>query len=199
MASVLSLAQDLHLESMRTFLHPHQQKGHRRMGTAQHLEHQLRLAVHRLLRHSADRLRLERRRPPRPDCEAEALHRAHRPRGLLRRRARTTATAFFSIPIHVAGGTGPNQGTLRHPGPQHLPRTGVLQLRLRAHQRHALRPPQERRGTHRSAIPLGVLQPVQHRHHGPARQHSSTAQDSARSAKTAGNSRQIQFSLKLIY
>jgi hypothetical protein len=43
-----------------------------------------------------------------------------------------------------------------------------------------------------------VLQPLQHRHHGPARQHPHGS-GFGEISKTAGNSRQIQLSLKLIY
>ena len=78
---------------------------------------------------------------------------------------------LHAFPIHLAGGTGPNQGRFGTLGTQYFPRSGLLQLRLRIHQRHALRPPQQRSRAHGPAVPRRVLQPVQHREHGPARKH----------------------------
>ena len=67
--------------------------------------------------------RLQRRRSPRPDRHAASLHRAQNRQDYFGQGA-NNATDFFSIPIHVAGGTGPNQGrfgtlgrnTFRGPG-----------------------------------------------------------------------------------
>ena len=86
-----------------------EQKNHLWLGNAEHFEHQLRLAVHGVFGDSADRLRVERRGPARPDCEAETLDGAQGSRRLFGEGA-NNATDFFSIPIHLAGGTGPNEG-----------------------------------------------------------------------------------------
>ncbi len=60
-----------------------QQESHRRLGAAEHLQHQLGLALHGLQRHPADRRWLQRRGPPRPDRQAASLHRAQGSPGLL--------------------------------------------------------------------------------------------------------------------
>ena len=103
-----------------------------------------------------------------------------------------------NIPINVPGGTGPNQRTLWHTRAKHVPRTGLSRLRFRAHQRHAVRPSRQR-GTGNDGIPRRVLQHLQHREFRIAVEYSSAGADSGSSARLPGSSRQIQFSLKVIY
>ena len=85
-AFTLSLAQDLHLESV-DFLRPVCRKVTARLGAAEHLDTQQRCAVHHLFRHSADRRRFSGGGPAGSDRDAAAFDRAEGARGLLRPRS----------------------------------------------------------------------------------------------------------------
>ncbi len=79
--------------------------------------------------------------------------------------------SYFSIPVLCAGRNGAEPGTFRGAGAQYVSRAGLLQFRLCVHQGHAIRTAQERGRAHGSAVPDGALQPVQHRDHGVAGKH----------------------------
>ena len=78
----LSVAQDLHLDGV-AYLRSVSKKVTGRLGTVEHLKHQLRLAIYGLLGHSADRRRLDGRGPAQSDRQAASFHSPHKPRGLL--------------------------------------------------------------------------------------------------------------------
>ena len=68
--------------------------------------------------------------------------------------------SFFSIPINVPGGTGPNHGRFGTLGRSTFRGPGFQQFRHRADQGHALRPPRQQRTGHRG-ISRRVLQCLQ--------------------------------------
>ena len=68
---------------------------------------------------------------------------------------------FFSIPVGIVGGTGPQPGSLRRPRPEHIPGARAAQLRLRRHQGHTPDRPGPGSRTGRARVPGGVLQRVQ--------------------------------------
>jgi len=108
------------------------------------------------------------------------------------------ATAFFSIPIHVAGGTGPNQGrfgtlgrnTFRGPAFYNFDFALIKDTPFGRRKSGAERMDMQFRGEFFNlfnivtmGLPANIL----------------TGSGFGEISKTAGNSRQIQFSLKLIY
>jgi hypothetical protein len=78
---------------------------------------------------------------------------------------------FFSIPIGIQGGTGPNSGRFGMLGRNSFPRAGLLRLRLCCHQDNADCPSKQWSGACRPSVPRGVLQCVQRGKHGPAGEH----------------------------
>ena len=166
----LSAAQDLHLDSVQ-MLRPVSRKVTGGWELLSISSISFRLALHRLLRHPANRRRLLRR--------TIALTKS--PRRIFPPRARTAqdyfgegannAADFFSIPIHVPGGTGPNQGvfgtlgrnTFRGPAYYNYDFALIKDTPFGRRKSGAERVDLQFRAR--------VLQPLQHRHHGPARQH----------------------------
>ena len=108
----------------------------------------------------------------RPDRNPEPLNRPQlrsQPRRLLRTGHKQLNLLFNS---HRYRGRHRTQlRPLRHSGPQHLSRTCLLRLRLCAHQDHPHLPSPQRHRARRPSVPWRVLQRLQHRQHGPARQH----------------------------
>ena len=177
------------------------------MGNAQHLQHQLRVAFYGVLRDSADRLRSRRRRPARSDCQAQ-LSTARKVREDYFGHGGDNGVDFFSIPVHIADGTGPNQGrfgtlgrnTFRGPAfynfdfafikdtPFGRRKSGAerMDLQFRAELFNLF-------NIVTMGLPSNTLQVNQTT--GEILRNTGFGKIS----KTAGNSRQIQFSLKLIY
>ena len=71
----ISAAQDLHLDRAAVLRFAGAEV-HIRLGAFEHRVRLIRLTLHRLLRHSANRRRFQRRRPSRSNCRAASLHRA---------------------------------------------------------------------------------------------------------------------------
>ncbi len=209
----LSAAQDLHLASV-SFLNFVPQGDHRRLGDAGHFEHQLRVAVHRLLRDSADRSGVERRRSSRSDRQAAALHRAQRPRQTTSARAEATVLTSSAFPCSSPGGTGPNQGlfgtlgrnTFRGPAFYNYDFAFIKDTPLGHRASGAERMDLQFRAEFFNlfnivtmGLPANILGVSTNTTGGVNSAVISRTNGFGQISKTAGNSRQIQFSLKLIY
>ena len=106
----------------------------------------------------------------RPDASrpARPLHQPHRSRRLFRPRRRQQFVLFN--PDQRPRRLRTQQRPLRHARTQHLPRSGVPQLRFLPHQEHPHRTEIQPRA-HRPPIPLRSLQRLQHRQLQPPLQH----------------------------
>ena len=79
--------------------------------------------------------------------------------------------SYFSIPINQPGGTGPNQGCFGTLGRNTFRGPAYYDFDFSLIKDTPVGKPLQRRRTRRRPVPLRVLQPLQHRQHGPARQH----------------------------
>ena len=193
----LSVAQDLHLDGIR-FLRPVGKKGYRRLGAARASPASARA------RPSPSTPACS--RPARGQTESTDPTRSPQPHLSTARQERqdyfgegaNNAADFFSIPIHVAGGTGPNQGrfgtlgrnTFRGPAFYNFDFALIKDTPFGRRKSGAELVNLQFRGEFFNlfnivtmGLPANIL----------------TGSGFGEISKTAGNSRQIQFSLKLIY
>ena len=163
----------------------------RRLGTAQHLQHQQRIALHGLLRRAADGCRNQRRRSSGPDWHTAPIDQPAKFARTISAQERTTPriSPFLSMCLGaLAQTTGASALWGATPSADR-----PITITICPDQEHAVRSPPQRHRANGSAVSCRILQPLQHRQHGPAGQHAVGFRF-RRNRRTAGTSRQIQLS-----
>ncbi len=131
----LTLVQDLHAERA-PLIHFLRSTPHTGMAASERFDPHQWISFYGLFRRPANRSRLFRGRPSQSNWYSRSVHQPGSARGLLRARRQQPVILFH--PPSVAWRNRSQCRSLRRLGPQHLPRTRPLQLRLRADQRYAL-------------------------------------------------------------